>query len=210
MAKKKTEKTRQKILATAERLFTRYGFKKTTIGDICYEGRVSRQTFYRYYLDKEELLVGYIMHLTAGFLASFEREAQKRETAVDRMKLLIFEYEELARSSTVLKMLYDLGSDVLWRWSQRSESRDQMRQIVDTFAGVIRFGVEKGEFPECNIEWTAYYIYQLLNNAFFATPSLYPDVIKSREEEFSAEVTSFILRALMHPMPDGYEIYGRD
>ncbi|MHC4663288.1 MAG: TetR/AcrR family transcriptional regulator [Planctomycetota bacterium] len=210
MAIRKIEKTRLKILGAAERLFVRYGFQKTTIGDICHEGRISRQTFYRYFPDKEELLINYIMQLTASFLERFEDESNRRENAVDRMKLLIFEYEEFARSSPVLNMLYDLRSDVLWRWSQRPESGDQMRQIVDTFTGVIRGGIESGEFPACNVEWTAYYIYQLLNNAFFVTPGIYPDVIGRKEEEFCTEVTSFILRALRNPSLKDHQIYSGD
>ena len=206
----KTDKTRSKILAAAERLFVRYGFQKTTIGDICHDGRISRQTYYRYFPDKEELLVGYIVDQTTEFISRYEREAARRESAVDRIRLLVFEYEELSRSSPVMRMLYDLRSDVLWRWSQRPESRDQMRQILDAFSGVIKQGIEAGEFPPCNIEWTAYLIYQFLNGAFFVTPSLYPDIIARREEAFSGEVISFVLKSLLHAPLEPQGGYARE
>lgn len=49
----------ESILAAAERLFVRYGFKKTTIEDVAAEAGVGKGTIYSYFRGKEELLLAY-------------------------------------------------------------------------------------------------------------------------------------------------------
>lgn len=45
-----------KLLAAATRVFMRYGFSKTTMGDVAQEAGVSRQTLYNAYPGKDEVL----------------------------------------------------------------------------------------------------------------------------------------------------------
>lgn len=46
----------QQILSAAKSRFMRYGFAKTTMGDIAEEAEVSRQTLYNAYSSKEEIM----------------------------------------------------------------------------------------------------------------------------------------------------------
>jgi TetR/AcrR family transcriptional regulator, mexJK operon transcriptional repressor len=61
----RTEKTRERILASAQQLFTQYGFAATSTDAIMKSaGIASKETLYRYYASKEELFVAVLRHLT--------------------------------------------------------------------------------------------------------------------------------------------------
>lgn len=51
----KTSGKRSQILCTATELFTRFGFKRVTVKEICTKASVSKMTFYKYFPDKMEL-----------------------------------------------------------------------------------------------------------------------------------------------------------
>jgi TetR/AcrR family transcriptional regulator, mexJK operon transcriptional repressor len=62
---RRTEKTRQGILAAAQRLFLERGFQATSTDAILAEAGVSsKETLYRYFASKEELFVAVLTNLT--------------------------------------------------------------------------------------------------------------------------------------------------
>ncbi|HEX9070162.1 MAG TPA: TetR/AcrR family transcriptional regulator [Ktedonobacterales bacterium] len=61
----RTEKTRESILAAAQRLFLERGFQATSTDAILAEAGVSsKETLYRYFASKEELFAAVLGHLT--------------------------------------------------------------------------------------------------------------------------------------------------
>ncbi|MBV2361508.1 TetR/AcrR family transcriptional regulator [Thalassococcus sp. CAU 1522] len=66
-----TEKT---ILGAAVRMFTRYGVKRTSMGDLAQEAGVSRQTLYNTYKNKDDVLRALIRFHTRNALSEIEAE----------------------------------------------------------------------------------------------------------------------------------------
>lgn len=71
------------VLAAAERCIQRHGISKTTMDDIAREAGMSRPSVYRYFSDREELLLA----LTAAHSQALTKKAQKfidrQETVAD-------------------------------------------------------------------------------------------------------------------------------
>lgn len=72
-----TEVARQRLIDAAETCFTRYGVGKTTVEDVANEASVSRATVYRYFSDRDELILGVLMRKAGRY---FERLARHLET----------------------------------------------------------------------------------------------------------------------------------
>jgi len=53
----RTEKTRKRITAHAERVFRERGFRKVTVEELCADLGMSKRTFYRYFADRDALVV---------------------------------------------------------------------------------------------------------------------------------------------------------
>jgi len=52
-----TDDARERILTAAERCIDRHGIRKTTIDDIASEVGLSRPSVYRYFVDRDDLLI---------------------------------------------------------------------------------------------------------------------------------------------------------
>jgi AcrR family transcriptional regulator len=52
-----TDDARERILAAAERCIDRYGIRKTTTDDVACEVGLSRPSVYRYFADRDDLLI---------------------------------------------------------------------------------------------------------------------------------------------------------
>jgi AcrR family transcriptional regulator len=56
MEKQRTERTRERILAHAGRVFAERGFRKVTVGELCADLGMSKRTFYRYFPNRDALV----------------------------------------------------------------------------------------------------------------------------------------------------------
>src|SRR6201993_5479887 len=52
-----TDDARERILAAAERCIDRHGIRKTTMDDVACEVGLSRPSVYRYFADRDDLLI---------------------------------------------------------------------------------------------------------------------------------------------------------
>ena len=57
----RTEKTRKRIIAHAERVFRERGFRKVTVEELCADLGMSKRTFYRHFPDRDALVVAVVV-----------------------------------------------------------------------------------------------------------------------------------------------------
>lgn len=57
----RSEKTRRRILAHADRVFRERGFRKITVEELCADLGMSKRTFYRHFADRDELVVALVV-----------------------------------------------------------------------------------------------------------------------------------------------------
>lgn len=62
------ESARQRLIEAAEACFERYGVAKTTVEDVATTARVSRATVYRYFADRDELILVVLQRDAGRFL----------------------------------------------------------------------------------------------------------------------------------------------
>ena len=57
----RSEKTRKRIIAHGERVFRERGFRKVTVEELCADLGMSKRTFYRYFQDRDALVVAVVV-----------------------------------------------------------------------------------------------------------------------------------------------------
>jgi AcrR family transcriptional regulator len=77
------------ILRAATTLFSRYGFRKTSIDQIAALAGVAKPTVYAHYADKDALFVAVCERLTADIVAAAERMAELRDDIVVRLAAML-------------------------------------------------------------------------------------------------------------------------
>lgn len=78
-----TTSARTRLIDAAEACFQRYGVVKTTVEDVAATAKVSRATVYRYFADRDELILGVLLREASRFLDRLTTEIN-REPSFDR------------------------------------------------------------------------------------------------------------------------------
>lgn len=189
--------TRERILKTAQKLFARFGFNKTTVDEIAAAAHVAKSTLYHHFPGKQDIFRAVIEQegqtLTARIAAAVEGAAsaqdQLRAYVVTRMRHL----GELANFYSALKEEY------LEHYSfiEKVRERDFQGEIR-VLRGILADGVKRGEFRvrDGDVEVTALAVITALKGLE------YPWIAAADVPE-ATEHTDVLLRLLFHGILTG-------
>lgn len=94
-------KKQERILDIAIDVFTRYGVRRTTMGDIAERAGISRQTLYTSYANKDDILAAAVRHAADKTMAAITCAWQSAEGIGDRLDIYfqraVVDYFELLR-----------------------------------------------------------------------------------------------------------------
>jgi AcrR family transcriptional regulator len=131
-ARKNPDVRRQEILAAALDLFVRKGFRNVVIGDIAEAAGVARTTFYEYYTNKEQILVGLVDQVAGelrGIVPTGNGCREKLEDAAKRILQQIRDHQQIYRLMFAeAPVLSAALSENLVSWRQASLA--QIRRII--------------------------------------------------------------------------------
>ena len=80
---------REAILDATDRLFERYGYRKTTVEDIAQESAVCRGTVYQHFKNKEEIALGWLGRYNARVRERMREIAAEPIPATERIRQML-------------------------------------------------------------------------------------------------------------------------
>ena len=83
------DEKQQKIISCAIEVFSRYGVRRTTMGDIAENAGVSRQTLYASYANKEEVLRAAVTQLSNNTIAEIQSAWADSDTIGEKLDLYL-------------------------------------------------------------------------------------------------------------------------
>lgn len=145
---KKTADAREKVLATALKLFTNKGYFSTSMRDITRESAVSTGSVYHYFKDKEGVAAALYQGMIERMRAELQQIINMHESAHDQCYAvisLLFRITE-HEPETMVFMLYTKHREFLPDELPVCSSRpfEIMRSIVE-------FGMERGEIEKRDV-----------------------------------------------------------
>jgi AcrR family transcriptional regulator len=153
-ARAKPDDTRERIMQTAETLFRRLGFAKTTVADIASELRMSPANIYRFFDSKTAI----VMAICRRCLSEVEEKAwavaRSKAPAAQRMERLVLEIlayhmENLVTEQRVNELVV---AAIEHSWDTVRAHKDTMRNVTEL---ILRDGIEAGEFDAVDPRETA-------------------------------------------------------
>ena len=143
--KPKPEETRARIMETAETLFRRLGFAKTTVADIASELGMSPANVYRFFPSKNAIVQAICQRCLAELEAKIWAVARSREPAPARLERLVLEalaYHkenllEEQRVSDLVKFAMEES------WQAIMAHKEVHRTVIEL---ILRDGIEAGDF----------------------------------------------------------------
>jgi AcrR family transcriptional regulator len=188
------DKKREKFFLTAEPLFMRYGYKKTTIEDICKASGTSKRTFYSLFKDKTELSVRMVVYLAESMLVDFGENIDPNLSSTEKMVSYLDEYIRFYSTHPVSHQLFN-DPDFM------SAMGDIMHEIhlsplVMKMNDLLQEGVDRGEFRKFKPESVTWIIFSLLDSVFLMLPDMFKQENILEELDLAREVKAFVLNGL--------------
>ena len=153
---KKAERTKAKLLDSAQRLISAHGFDNVSVEDITKDSGVAKGTFYHYFASKEDMLGELLQRLMDGLFAHLnEQAAAAQGNAIDKLAAIL-------RASSEYKALQlpdYLSSASLFRpenYALRHRLYEGWAATVrGIIAPVLAEGVAEGSFHVGSVEFAA-------------------------------------------------------
>jgi TetR/AcrR family transcriptional regulator, cholesterol catabolism regulator len=89
MARKKTERVFDKIMAAAMRLFGTRQFHEVRMEDVADQAGVGKGTVYRYFADKDDLFIALVTHTLDRFVERMREAVVSRESPTEQLEAFV-------------------------------------------------------------------------------------------------------------------------
>ncbi len=148
---------RDTILLAAQRLFARFGLRKTTVEEIINLAKIAKGTFYKYFPDKEALFLEVVEKESASLISAIREAVAQASTSQEKMKAYL---ETKACKIAELVNLYQVTRERIDEyWPQIEGVREKyLTEEQRIVREVLIDGVDKGELEVAEPELTAFAI----------------------------------------------------
>jgi AcrR family transcriptional regulator len=118
---------RERILAAAERCIDRHGIRKTTMDDIACEVGLSRPSVYRYFADRDDLLIELISRHPRALVDRAHKTISRQSSLPDQIVESLLYVADHARRDPLTRYLIDPDSTALGRRLIASGTSEMLR-----------------------------------------------------------------------------------
>src|SRR6201993_5110657 len=140
-----TDDARERILAAAERCIDRHGIRKTTMDDVACEVGVSRPSVYRYFADRDDLLIELITRHARSLLDGARKSIARQSGLPDQIVESILYTAEHARRDPLTRHVIDPDATSLGRRMIASGTTEMMR--AEMWDPVLDAALANSELP---------------------------------------------------------------
>ena len=154
------------ILAAALKMFSMKGYSSTKLDEVAKEAGVSKGTLYLYFENKEALFKSVVIECVLPHIEDAEALAKQYSGSINTLLLQLLEQWQ---ANVLESELSGISKMIIAEASNFPElAKFYMENIVyrarHFVADIIRLGIERDEFIECDVDYTA---------RFFLTPMIF-------------------------------------
>ena len=140
-----TDDARERILAAAERCIDRHGIRKTTMDDVASEVGLSRPSVYRYFADRDDLLVELIARHARALKDRAHKSIARQNSLPDQIVEGVITIADNARRDPLTRYAIDTDGSSLSRRMISSGMSEMIRaEIWDRY---LDTAVANNELP---------------------------------------------------------------
>lgn len=162
------ESKRTQILDGAGHAFGRYGFRKTTMGDIVRQAGVARATVYKYFPKKQDVFRAVLDREVEDIITTVRAAVEAETTTHDRLRAAIVSHTAaLKEKVNVFRLTMEALSDVM---THTHEDHERVaREALELYEWIISEGVRSGEIEVEDVRTTAWSIILAFKGVFMTT-----------------------------------------
>jgi AcrR family transcriptional regulator len=148
------EKYRGKIIQVAGQIFSRYGFRKTTMDEIAKALNIGKSSIYYYFKIKEDIFKAVVLHEANVLRNKLTTAIKSVETNIKKMKEYVFvRMKSFENLSNYYNTIFDKDLNHFDFIEMIREKHD--REELATLRLILYVGWQRGVFAITNSEYTA-------------------------------------------------------
>ena len=136
---------RERILAAAERCIDRHGIRKTTMDDVACEVGLSRPSVYRYFADRDDLLIELITRHARALLGRARKSISRQSSLPDQLVQTVLYTAEHGRRDPLTRHVIDPDGTSLGRRMIASGTTEMMR--AEMWDPILDAALANNELP---------------------------------------------------------------
>ena len=140
-----TDDARERILAAAERCIDRHGIRKTTMDDVACEVGLSRPSVYRYFADRDDLLIELITRHARALVVRARKSISRQGSLPDQIVERVLYTAEHARRDPLTRHIIDPDGTSLGRRMIASGTTEMCR--AEMWDPLLDAAVANNELP---------------------------------------------------------------
>jgi AcrR family transcriptional regulator len=139
------DEVRDKIVSVASKIFTRFGFKKTTMEEIAMASKKGKSSIYYYFNSKEDIFRAVVEKEAVELKKDLHTAVSQVEDPIEKLKTYILfrmhKLKTLTNFHTALKSDY-LDHLEFIEQIRKEYDQDEIKVVTE----ILRIGIEKNEF----------------------------------------------------------------
>ena len=139
------DEARERILAAAERCIDRHGIRKTTMDDVACEVGLSRPSVYRYFADRDDLLIELITRHARALLDRARRSISRQGSLADQIVEAILYTADHARRDPLTRHILDPDGTSLGKRMVASGASERCR--AEMWDPILDAALANNELP---------------------------------------------------------------
>jgi AcrR family transcriptional regulator len=148
------EEFRRKVIVSAGKIFSRYGFKKTTMDEIARALKMGKSSIYYYFESKEEIFEAVVLHEANILRNELTTAIKSVDSPTDKMKKYVFvRMKAFEKLSNYYNAIFDKNLDHFDFIENIREKYD--REELAILRLILYHGSRKNVFSIVNSEYTA-------------------------------------------------------
>lgn len=154
------QEKKEKILEAAKELFSRYGFKKTTVDEMAEAAGISKRTMYAVFDSKEKILAELVMAEALSFRKGLVSQLKTLDDPAEKLRLLCELTRQYFDENPFLGQVLADGARLYTPFlgDEIQLIEEGMREVI---ARILREGVQKSAFRDMEVKATAACVFKL-------------------------------------------------
>lgn len=183
-----------RFFEAAEPLFERFGFKKTTVEDVCRAAGMSKRTFYDLFRDKHDLLLKLMESVVNRATGEWEASLPPSLNPLSRLHSLLDFYAAMVREHQFMGVFVEDFNIMRQFLSKTDEIR--LTRIGGTLDSILSEGVAAGQFKSIDRRAAIWLVFGLLDTIYLLVPRLVDTPGPLDDPVMADETRRFIVRGL--------------
>jgi AcrR family transcriptional regulator len=188
------DETRQRLFSAAEPVFARFGFRKTSVEDICRAAGGSKRTFYSHFADKRDFFSALLSRIVDGMSDGWEAGGRRDQEPARRLRTFLDRYAQMVREHPVLRLPGE-ESELMRLMGEHLVTR-RLGRVDGPLERVLQAGVARGSFRKQDTRVATWLVLTLLESVYLLVPTLTGTAGALGDPGLARETNRFILHGL--------------